>query len=89
MFMHENNESDKRRMQKPYDKYSMHGITFEEESPDIDLESEPEKWRATDVEVHGEQVHRWIDENNYEIENRLNEYQWLSMYADSIRAYNL
>ena len=46
-------------------------------------------YQANDIEAHADQINNWIVKNRYEIENVMTDCNWLNMYADSIRAYNL
>lgn len=52
LYMKEINQRNSKRMQKPYDMYSMDGITLGEDSPDIDFVNDREKFRANDFEAH-------------------------------------
>ena len=57
--------------------------------PNIDFKSDFEMCEANDIEADADKIHNWIGKNRYEIENTMTDYNWLNMYADSIRAYRM
>eukprot|EP00351_Strombidinopsis_sp_SopsisLIS2011_P000888 CAMPEP_0116887376 /NCGR_PEP_ID=MMETSP0463-20121206/21831_1 /TAXON_ID=181622 /ORGANISM="Strombidinopsis sp, Strain SopsisLIS2011" /LENGTH=107 /DNA_ID=CAMNT_0004549945 /DNA_START=691 /DNA_END=1014 /DNA_ORIENTATION=- len=72
-----------------FDQFSEEGQAMEDDIPDIDFKNDAEMYESHDLEQNANKIHQWIGNNRYEIENTLTDYNWLHMYADSIRAYNL